>query len=96
VLYNNDMFCFIDGSKAEPPKKVHDVVGSSDQFDNPEYSTWFKQDQHVLSGRFTYLTLFALGHVQLLKMAAQVWQALDKTLACPSPRCGSCSFAPRW
>jgi hypothetical protein len=47
VLYNNDVFGFVNGSKAAPSKKVAAVTGSSDLVDNLEYAIWFKQDQQV-------------------------------------------------
>ena len=81
ALYSNDLYGFVDGTKAAPPKKVAATTGSSDEVDNPEYPIWFKQDQQVLSGLLASLTPSVLGHVQLLKTSAQVWEALERTFA---------------
>lgn len=81
ALHGNDLFGFVDGSNAAPPKRIPAAVGSSNQVDNPEYAAWHKQDQQVLSGLLTSLTPAVLGHVQLLKTSAQVWEALDRTFA---------------
>jgi uncharacterized membrane protein YgcG len=81
ALYGNDLFGFVDGTNAAPPKRIPAAVGSSDLIDNPEYATWRKQDQQVLSGLLTTITPAVLGHVQLLKTSAQVWEALDRTFA---------------
>ncbi|KAK1647815.1 hypothetical protein QYE76_065620 [Lolium multiflorum] len=81
ALYGNDLFGFVDGSNAAPPKRVPAAVGSSSQVDNPEYAAWRKQDQQVLSGLLSSLTPAVLGHVQLLKTSEQVWEALDRTFA---------------
>jgi hypothetical protein len=81
ALHGNDLFGFVDGSRAAPPKKVPAAIGSSEQVDNPEYAAWLMQDQQVLSGLLSSLSPAVLGHVQLLKMSAQVWEALDRTFA---------------
>ena len=56
ALYGNDLFGFVNGSNAAPPKRVPASTGSSNQIDNPEYAAWRKQDQQVLSGLLTSLT----------------------------------------
>lgn len=81
ALYGNDLFCFVDGSNAAPPKCVPAAAGSSNLIDNPEYAAWRKQDQQVLNGLLTSITPAMLSHVQLIKTSAQVWEALDRTFA---------------
>jgi hypothetical protein len=81
ALYGNDLFGYVDGSTPAPPKRVPAATGSSSMIDNPEYATWRKDDQQVLSGLLSSLTPSVLGHVQLLTTSAQVWEALDRTFA---------------
>ena len=81
ALLGNDLYGFVDGSREAPLKKVPATEGSSDQIDNPEYSIWIRQGQQVLSGLLASLTPAVLGHVQLLKTPALVWEALERTFA---------------
>jgi hypothetical protein len=81
ALIGNDLMAFVDGSNPAPPKLVPAETGSSTQVANPAFAAWRKTDQQILSGLLTSLTPPVLGHVQLLKTSAQVWEALDRTFA---------------
>jgi hypothetical protein len=78
ALYSHDVYGFVDGTKAAPRKKVAAAEGRSEQVANPEYATWFRQDQQVLSGLLGSLTPVVMGHVFLLKTSAEVWGVLDR------------------
>jgi hypothetical protein len=81
ALYINDLYGFVDGIERAPAKKVAASVGISNQVDNPNYAIWFKKDQKVLSGLLASLTPSVLGHVQLLKTLAQVWEVIVRMFA---------------
>ncbi|KAK1618614.1 hypothetical protein QYE76_024131 [Lolium multiflorum] len=81
ALIGNDLMAFVDGNNLAPPKFIPAETGSSTQVANPAFAAWRKTDQQILSGLLTSLTPPVLGHVQLLKTSAQVWEALDRTFA---------------
>jgi uncharacterized membrane protein YgcG len=78
ALYSLDLFGFVDGSNAAPPKKVPASEGSSESVANPEYAAWFKTDQQVLSALLASLNPSVLGHVMLLDSSASVWSVLTR------------------
>jgi hypothetical protein len=65
---------FVDGSKSCPPKTIADEARKV--IPNPEYHTWNKKDQYLLSIITTALSEKVLATVYGLDTSQQAWIAL--------------------
>ncbi|KAF6171589.1 hypothetical protein GIB67_018113 [Kingdonia uniflora] len=84
ILRVHDLEGFIDGSLSCPPEmfspssqgKEGDVLKA-----NPEYTTWMKRDQLLLSWIISSLSENVLAHAVSLSTSHVVWTTLAKTFA---------------
>ena len=74
-LYGQRLFCYIDGSAPEPPRRGPD--GSP----NPTYLKWFEQDQLVVSILLSSLTERLVSQVIRHTKSRAIWQALETSFS---------------
>jgi hypothetical protein len=74
ILRSTDSMGFIDGSESCPPKFLSD--DSNKQTLNPEFTTWQRKDQTILSWINITLSKKVLSTIYGLDTSRQVWSAL--------------------
>ncbi|XP_021816921.1 uncharacterized protein LOC110759192 [Prunus avium] len=79
LLNSRDLMSFVDGTSECPPKNV---AGSTTV--NPAYTTWFQQDQLILSWINSSLTPSVLSTVSRNQTSRTTWQALEHRYASAS------------
>jgi len=77
---------FLDGTTPKPPKNLEadQDDGKKVMIHNPEYSSWMKNDQQVLSYLLNSLSPEALAPVASAITAAEAWGVLEKMFAAQS------------
>ncbi|KAF5465361.1 hypothetical protein F2P56_015377 [Juglans regia] len=70
-LRGQDLYCYVDGSLPSPPKFLEPTKP------NPEFLTWTRVDQLVLSVLFSSLSDSILGHVLSSSTAQALWLTLN-------------------
>lgn len=82
-----DQFGFVDETQPCPPKFIPDSQGKDSNTLNPEFVTWCKKDQFLLSGINATLSKCVLGTVCGLKIGQQTWNVLVARFASNSRSC---------
>jgi hypothetical protein len=76
-LRAQNLLSFIDPQAEVPPKEITvTTTDGASRVPNPVYTTWYQQDQVVLSALLASLTEETIGHVLFLSNASEVWQQL--------------------
>ncbi|KAF5481179.1 hypothetical protein F2P56_001852, partial [Juglans regia] len=77
-LRGQDLYSYVDGSSLPPPKFLFtDSVPKA----NPDFSSWNRTDQFVLSVLFSSLSESLLGHVLSAKTTRDLWVSLASMFA---------------
>lgn len=77
-LYGQKLFGFIDGSIPQPNQQLQD--GAT----NPDFITWFQQDQLLLSILISLLSESIVGQILHHRTSSVVWYALEKLFTAKS------------
>ncbi|KAF5443204.1 hypothetical protein F2P56_035783, partial [Juglans regia] len=71
-LRGQDLYCYVDGSLSCPSRYL-DSGSDAPTKPNPDYHTWNKTDQLVLSILFSSLSNSVIGHVLSSTTSRQLW-----------------------
>ncbi|XP_059458361.1 uncharacterized protein LOC132187954 [Corylus avellana] len=82
ILRTHDLMGFVDESESCPPKTITDEAGK--EIPNPEFPTWNKKDQYLLSIITASLSEKVLATVYGLNTSHQAWTALATKFASKS------------
>lgn len=79
ILRGVKLFGYLDGTTQAPTEKVTTGTGdAARQIDNPEYETWFTQDQVVLGGILSSMTEEVLSYfTRCTETSNQLWTSLQ-------------------
>jgi hypothetical protein len=76
-LHAQNLLLFIDPQAEVPPKEITvTTTNGASQAPNLTYTTWYQQDQVVLSALLASLTEEMIDHVLFLSSTSEVWQQL--------------------
>ena len=82
LLRGYDLLKFVDGSSAPPSRYIQNE--QSERIDNPDFITWDRQDQLILSWLLSSLTESVLAQVLDSKTSREVWTSLERMYASQS------------
>ncbi|KAF3792593.1 hypothetical protein EJ110_NYTH11111 [Nymphaea thermarum] len=82
VMISQDLMKFVDGSSEAPSEMI--ARNDKDEL-NPEFATWRKSDQLVLSWIKATVFEAVLGQIIRTHLAQEAWVALEKSYGSPSP-----------
>lgn len=84
-LRSQGLLGYVDGSKPSPAKfATHTSNDGATQVLNPDYITWYQQDQFVFSALLSYISEETLSHVIILSTSQEVWSFLENMFSSTS------------
>ena len=80
----HDLEAFLLGTKLKPVETIVDSTNSITPMVNPDYVSWIRHDQFVMSWLLSSISEQMLGHVVQYRSAAEVWSVLHKLFSTKS------------
>ena len=80
----HDLEVFLLGPKPKPDEFIVDFTNSNVLFTNPDYRSWIRLDQFVMSWLLSSISEQMLGHVVHCQSVVEVWIVLEQLFSTKS------------